>query len=85
MTAPAQTIINFGLLAKPSIYTHTLDEDIREFIHTFENEAIANDWDEATKLKKIRIAFKGIALKIFDENIKDDSQNSTVKLSLIHI
>ena len=73
------TIINFGMLAKPSIYTHTLDEDIREFIQTFENESIANDWDDNTKLKKIRIAFKGIALKIFDEKIKDESHTSTVK------
>ena len=73
------TVINFGMLAKPSIYTHTLDEDIREFIQTFENESVANDWDDNTKLKKIRIAFKGIALKIFDEKIKDESQTSTVK------
>jgi len=58
MSAPVQTIINFSLLAKPSIYTHSLDEDIREFIHTFENEAIANDWDEATKLKKIELHLK---------------------------
>jgi len=30
-------------------------------------------------LKKIRIAFKGVALKIFDEKIKDENQNSPVK------
>ena len=43
------TVINFGMLAKPSIYTHSLDEDIREFIQTFENESVANDWDDNTK------------------------------------
>jgi len=48
-------------------------------VQTFENESIANDWDDATKLKKIRIAFKGVALKIFDEKIKDESPTSTVK------
>ena len=79
MTENFQPIINFGLLAKPSVYTHTLDEDVREFIHIFENEALANEWNDATKLKKIRIAFKGLALKIFDEKIKDDSATSTVK------
>ena len=63
--------VNFGILAKPSTYSHTLDEDIREFLHQFDNEAVANDWDDALKLKKIRIAFRGVALNLFDEKIKD--------------
>lgn len=63
--------VNFGILAKPSVYSHTMDEDIREFLHQFENEAVANDWDDALKMKKIRIAFRGVALNLFDKKIKD--------------
>lgn len=52
--------VNFGILAKPSVYSHTMDEDIREFLHLFENEAVANNWDDALKMKKIRIVFRGV-------------------------
>lgn len=63
--------VNLGILAQPSVYSHTMDEDIREFLHQFENESVANDWDDGLKMKKIRIAFRGVALNLFDEKIKD--------------
>lgn len=37
------SVTNFGILARPSTYSQTLEEDIREFIHNFENESYAND------------------------------------------
>lgn len=49
--------MNFGALLRPPIYRHSPDEDIKTFLEKFENEVEANDWSDAIKLKKIKIAF----------------------------
>ena len=57
---------------RPSTYSHGLNEDIKVFLDTFENECEAFGWNnDEIKLKKIRIAFKDAAQIIFNSDVRD--------------